>query len=225
MCEDDLKDKRKLPPGSIYLNFPQSDDDYLGSLISSADYEKSMRELDAEACSKRAERMRWVNTELPKLARKVTSIGYPLGPWIIPYDQAKNCYIYGFYRATIVMVGSITESICLTLLHTIIGHKDYEGMTLGGLIGEIKKDINLNDENISHLDKIRVLRNKWVHIKCDNWFTDMQQALEKEDSETKADAETLLILIHKVLGSIFEIRPSETVEGAVRIHINAQRKN
>jgi hypothetical protein len=167
MCKDDLKGKSKLPPVSIFLNIRQPDEDYLDSLISSADSEKLMRELDSAECSKRAERMKWVNFELPKLARKDTSIGYPLGPWIIPYDQAKNCYIYGFYRATIAMVGSIAESICLSLLHTIVGYeKKYEEMTLGKLIGEIKQDIDLDKENISSLEEI----NGSSPLKCGQRF-------------------------------------------------------
>ena len=225
MSNDDLKDKSKLPAGSYYLNIQLPDEDCLDSLISSADSEKLMQELDSVECSKRAERMKWANFELPRRARKATSVGYPLGPWGIPYDQAKNCYIYGFYRATIAMVGSIAESICLTLLNEIVGHKkNYENMTLGGLIREIEKDTNfLDEENVNRLKKIKDIRNEWLHKKSDNWFTDMRLALEKEESATKADAEKVLVLIHEALGSIFEIRPAS--KGRVQIHINAQRKN
>jgi len=230
MCKDDLKEKSKLPPGSIFLNIRLPDQDYLDSLISSADFEKQMQELDTVECSKRAERMKWTFIELPKRSAKATSLGYPVGPWVVPYDQAQNCYVYGFYRATIAMVGSIAESICVTLLHKLlnktavrIGKRDkrYEDMTLGELITEIKKDVFL--ENISRLKEIKDIRNKWLHIKSDDWFTDMELALEKEESATRADAEKILTLIHEVLGSVFEIRPADN--GTAQIHINAQRKH
>jgi hypothetical protein len=71
--------------------------------------------------------------------------------------------------------------------------------------------------------QINGIRNKWLHIKCDDWFTDMKLALEKEESEAKVYAEKILILIHKVLGSVFEIRPTDN--GTVQIYINAQRKH
>jgi len=224
MCKDDLKGKSKLPPGSVFINIWQPNQDYIDSVINSVDFEKQMQELDAVECSKRAERIKWTVIELPKRAAKATSLGYPLGPWIIPYDQAKNCYVYGFYRATIAMVGSIAESICLTLLHEIIPReKKYKDMTLGKLIREIKQDIDLDKENLSSLEEINGIRNKWLHIKCDDWFTDMKLALEKEESEAKVYAEKILILIHKVLGSVFEIRPTDN--GTVQIYINAQRKH
>ena len=50
----------------------------------------------------------------------------------------------------------------------------------------------------------------------------MTQALKQDESAAKPAAERILVLVHEILGSLFELRPVDG--GTIQIHVNAQRK-
>jgi hypothetical protein len=218
--KDTSKEKRELPPGSVFINIEPPGQDYTDSI----DFGKLMEQQDISQRSERAARMKWTMLELPSHAHRPTSVGYPLGPWITPYEQAQQCYIYGLYRAAIAMSGSIAESMCLTLLKIVAeDDKRNRGLGLSPLIEKIEKKVDfLDPENLERLKRVNKIRNKWVHKKSDELFTGMIQALKQEESAAKPAAERILILIHEVLGSLFELRPADG--GAVQILVNARRK-
>lgn len=218
--KDTSKGKRELSPGSVFINIEPPGQDYIDSI----DFGKLIEQQDASQRSERATRMKWAMLELPSRAHRPPSFGYPLGPWIIPYEQAQKCYIYGLYRAAIAMSGSIAESVCLTLLKIVAeDDKRNKGLGLSGLIEKIKKKVDfLEQENLERLKSVNKVRNKWVHKKSDELFTDMMQALKQEEPAAKPAAERILVLVHEILGSLFELRPADG--GAVQIFVNARRK-
>lgn len=193
--------------------------------VNSTDWEAVMKQNDASQRSERVARYKWVHVELPRLVeRKPTSLGYPIGPWFSADRQARDCYIYGFFRAAITMCGSIAENVCLNVLLTIVGgDKDnYEGLTIGRLIGEIKRHniVFTDDENIGRLSEIKVIRNKWVHMKSDNWNLTPAQIKEEQKSEM-GDAKTALILVQRILSGIFEVRAANG--GMIQVVIHAAK--
>ncbi|MCD6600119.1 MAG: hypothetical protein J7L19_06085 [Dehalococcoidia bacterium] len=214
-------ESRKLPPGSVFIDIQLPGEKASLDLIN---FERQIEELDTSQRSERAQRMKWARHDLPAQATRLTSVGYPIGPWIIPYKQAKDCYVYGFYRAAIAMSGATAESMCLTLLHHVVGRETkYDDMTLGKLINEIKDNVSLSEQEIlCRLRGINAIRNKWLHMKSNDFFADPRQVLHLEESIAKADAEKVLTLVYDTLRRMFEIRPAPV--GKVRIHINAQRK-
>jgi hypothetical protein len=191
----------------------------------SIDWEAEMEKTDSLQRPERVARWKWVHFELPKLAEsKSTSVGYPVGPWFAPQQQAKDCYIHGFFRAVVAMCGSIAENICLNLLLTIIGgdKSKYERLTLGQLIVKISKHIVFSDiENVDRLTEIKDKRNKWVHMKSNNWALNPTQ-IQEEQTSAKQDAERVLVLVHRILSSVFELRPANG--GMLELVILAQKK-
>ena len=137
--EDGQNSSPKLIP--IDLQLPTQD------LFDRVNFEEQIKEIDEYQRSDRATRMKWTIQELTLPETQSMSIGYLIGPWFIQYIQAKDCYIYGFYRSAIAMSGSILESVCLTLLHEVVGYeKKYETLPLGRLIDQIEKNVNLSEQ-------------------------------------------------------------------------------
>lgn len=193
--------------------------------LNSTDWEALMEQNDASQRSERVARYKWVHVELPRLVeKKPTSVGYPLGPWFTPYSEARDCYIYGFFRAGIAMCGSIAENICLNILLTIVhGDKNkYKKLTLGQLIGEIKKHIVFPDvKNVGRLTKINDIRIKWIHMQSDNWSLTPAQ-IKEERKLAGQDGKTALLLVQRILSGIFEVRPAN--DGRLQTVIHAAKK-
>ncbi len=90
-------------------------------------------------------------------------------------EEAKRCYIYGFYYATTSLIGIATERLTNDLFKELIFEINKKRISKKNLFGnslnqekrlKLLKNANaINQETYEKLDKIRKIRNKYIHPK------------------------------------------------------------
>lgn len=123
-------------------------------------YEASLERADRRALRERAARIRWLNRLLPA---RSGYLGMPLETFHI-FDEAKFCFVYGSFAATVVLAAAFVE-------HWLAGRLaglGYERAANTGLAATVEycrvHDV-LPDVLTSRIDRLRQIRNPFVHLK------------------------------------------------------------
>jgi len=116
---------------------------------------------------------------LPKMIKRMGKIPSWLttkvGFYSILLEEAKECYIHGFYYSTTAMIGIATERLTNDLFEDAVFEINRNKISKRNLFGNSLRQVNrlkflkiagiIKPETYEKLDKIRRIRNKYIHPK------------------------------------------------------------
>src|SRR5450759_2623688 len=122
-------------------------------------YEASLERAEIRAVPVRAERVRWVAKAIPK------NTGFVMGmDTFYVFEEAKSCYIYGHFVATVLMAASFIEHWFSGKLHQRGLHKEaYAG--LASAVACARRKGLVPGALLDRIDRLRLIRNPFAHLK------------------------------------------------------------
>jgi len=122
-------------------------------------YEASLERAEIRAVPARAERIRWVAKAIPK------GTGFLMGmDTFYVFEEAKSCYIYGHFVATVLMSAAFIEHWFAGKLHNLGFHKEANG-GLAAAIGCARSRNLVPNALLDRIDRLRLIRNPFAHLK------------------------------------------------------------
>jgi hypothetical protein len=114
---------------------------------------------DRLAAPVRAERIRWVAKVIPRN----TWFGMPMDTYYL-FEEAKSCFIYGQFVATVVMSVSFIEHWFAANLHKRGFHKEASA-GLAAMVACARKHHLVVEVILHRVDRLRLKRNPFAHLK------------------------------------------------------------
>jgi hypothetical protein len=164
-------------------------------------YEAALERRDRTQNRARAGRIRWLSGVMPK------NISYLLPvETALVFEEAKSCFVYGNFVATIVLAASFVEHWLTSNVQTGC-HGKQAPLTLASAI-RLARATDLVDPTIlDRADKLRLIRNPFVHLKdFDHEHTVTQRAGRFETTPwtlLEKDAEEALITMYGIAKHTF----------------------
>jgi len=159
-------------------------------------YEAALERHELRQVPDRAERVRWLSQVIPR------SGGYlmPLESMRV-FQEAKDCFVYGQYVATVVLASAFAEHWLGGLLQAS-GHEKVATQGLAAIVAHYRERGALPPILCEQLDTLRRIRNPFVHLKdFDHPHNLGQRMLKRQthpDSILEADAKLALTTMYSV---------------------------
>jgi hypothetical protein len=159
-------------------------------------YELALECHELQNVPERAERIRWLSTVIPK------GSGYlmPLESMRV-FQEAKDCFVYGQFVATLVLAASFMEHWLGGIL-SAAGQSKVAGQGLKAIIAHCRDADVIPATLCDKVDALRLSRNPFVHLKpFDHPHSLGQRMLARRmhpDSILEADARDALVAMYSV---------------------------
>ena len=159
-------------------------------------YEVALERQELRNVPERAERIRWLSTVIPK------SSGYmmPLESMKV-FQEAKDCYVYGQYVATVVLSASFVEHWLGGIL-VARGSQKVSSQGLAAIVEHCRENDLLPAILCDKVDALRKIRNPFVHLKSFDHPQGLGQRMLKQrahpDAILEADAKESLVAMYSV---------------------------
>ncbi|WP_416268593.1 hypothetical protein SD235_00020 [Burkholderia cepacia] len=159
-------------------------------------YEAMLERHDLRSVPERAQRIRWLETVIPKSSAYMM----PMESATV-FQEAKECFIYGFFASTIVLSAAFAEHwLGATLLSRGINSISDKG--LAAITDYCRENEILPSGVCDKVDKIRKIRNPFVHLKSFEHPYALAQRLMREKTNPsallEADARDAIVTIFAV---------------------------
>ncbi len=122
-------------------------------------YEWSLSRAEQSTVHVRAARVRWLASQLPRGRRYMM----PSETFYV-FDEAKSSYVYGCFVATTILCGAFIEHWLAGQLQDFGFRKEARG-GLAAIVSCCKKNGFLNELILKRVDRLRAIRNPFVHLK------------------------------------------------------------
>jgi hypothetical protein len=122
-------------------------------------YEAAIKRADLRAVPVRAERIRWVAKAIPRN----TGFLMPMDTYYV-FEEAKSCFIYGQFVATVVMSVSFIEHWLAGKLHNRGLHRE-SSSGLAAMVACARKKGFVAEVILDRIDSLRLKRNPFAHLK------------------------------------------------------------
>ena len=159
-------------------------------------YEKALERHDLRSVPERAERIRWLSSVMPKN-----------GGYLMPLEsshvfrEAKDCFIYGQFVATVVLAASFSEHWLGNILQAT-GEEKVAGQGLAAIVAHCRNQGLLPAVLCEQLDTLRKIRNPFVHLKSFDHPHNLGQRMIKRQAHPQAilesDAKLALVSMYAV---------------------------
>lgn len=159
-------------------------------------YEAALERHELQNIPERAERIRWLSTVIPK------DSGYmmPLESMRV-FQEAKDCFVYGQFVATLVLAASFMEH-WLGGIITAAGQSKVASQGLKAIAAHCRESNVIPATLCDKVDALRLSRNPFVHLKpFDHPHNLGQRMLARRmhpDSILEADARDALVAMYSV---------------------------
>jgi hypothetical protein len=159
-------------------------------------YEAALERHEMQNVPERAERMRWLSTVTPR------SSGYimPLESMRV-FQEAKDCFVYGQFVATLVLAASFMEHWLGGIL-SAAGQSKVAGQGLKAIVAHCRECKIIPTVLCDKIDALRLSRNPFVHLKPFNHPHSLGQRMLARrmhpDSILEADAKDALAAMYSV---------------------------
>lgn len=173
-------------------------------------YESSLSRAESRTLPVRAARIRWLATKLPR--------GYT---YMMPsetfyvFDEAKSSYVYGCFVATTVLCAAFVDHWVGGQLAGLGFVKEGRG-GLAAIVECCKKHDLLNSAVLNRIERLRLIRNPFVHLKESQHPYNIGQRTFRERSHPltvmEEDAKEALITMYAVATSNL-MRPTSRPAG------------
>ena len=122
-------------------------------------YEAALERAELKAVPVRAERIRWVQKAIPRN----TSFLMGMDTYYV-FEEARSCYIYGHFVATVMMSAAFIEHWLSGKLHAR-GHHKEAAAGLGRSVACARKIDLIAPAILDRIDHLRLIRNPFAHLK------------------------------------------------------------
>lgn len=159
-------------------------------------YEAALEKHELKNVPERAERIRWLSTVIPQ------NSGYmmPLESMKV-FQEAKDCFVYGQYVATVVLSASFVEHWLGSIL-IARGAQKVSAQGLAAIIGHCRENDLLPAVLCDKVDALRKIRNPFVHLKSFDHPHGLGQRMLKQrthpDTILEADSKEALVAMYSV---------------------------
>jgi hypothetical protein len=159
-------------------------------------YEAALERHELQNVPERAERIRWLSTIIPKGG------GYmmPLESMRV-FQEAKDCFVYGQFVATLVLAASFMEHWLGGILNAA-GQQKVAGQGLKAIVAHCREFNVIPVVLCDKIDSLRLSRNPFVHLKSfDHPHNLGQRMLTRRahpDSILESDARDALSAMYSV---------------------------
>lgn len=160
-------------------------------------YEAALERHELQSVPERAERIRWLDEVMPQGA------GYlmPMQSYKV-FQEAKDCFVYGQYVATIVLSAAFVEHWLAGLLQASADSRAVSKAGLEAIVKYCRANELLPAVICDKVDHVRKVRNPFVHLKSGDHEHAlgprmMRQGLDP-DAILEADAKGALIAMYSV---------------------------
>ena len=153
--------------------------------------------LDERSREARARRMKFINDELPKGHLILTGGEYT----IHALEEAKWCFVNGFYIATVLLSQIVLEYI-LGGIFRLAGRDDLEKARFSNILSEALKEGFISEEEFRSLTKIPKVRNPYSHYRT---TVDKESISMRRLEEGKQPEEIFYNDAKMVLSTVFRL--------------------
>lgn len=122
-------------------------------------YEVGLQKYDEANRRERAERLKWIDQTIPR----GLSVGGPYETMLV-FREARDCYVAGHLIGALVLASAFIEH----WMSGFIAARGFEADSKRGLAACTdcaRKNLLLPDAVLNKLDRLRVVRNPFVHLK------------------------------------------------------------
>jgi len=159
-------------------------------------YEAALERHELQNVPERAERIRWLSTVIPKGSGYMMSLESAR-----VFQEAKDCFVYGQFVATLVLAASFMEHWLGGVLSAAGQHK-VAGQGLKAIIAHCRESRVIPSVLCDKIDALRLSRNPFVHLKpFDHSHNLGQRMLSRRmhpDSILESDAREALVAMYSV---------------------------
>ncbi|KPJ51120.1 MAG: hypothetical protein AMJ41_00245 [candidate division Zixibacteria bacterium DG_27] len=128
---------------------------------------------DKQCRDDRLQRLKWIIKEYPNIGLSLFHGGVKSH---YLFEEARYCFVYGQYTASIMLSLSYVENSLATLLYAS-GTNDVRSARIVDLLKEAKEQALISESEFIVLDKVRRIRNPIAHFRTPD---------DEEDVENKA---------------------------------------
>lgn len=159
-------------------------------------YEAALERREIRSVPERAERIRWLSSVMPQ------NVGYmmPLESSRV-FQEAKDCFVYGQFVATMVLASSFVEHWLAGLLDAQ-GQQKIASRGLAAIIEHYREKHLLSKVVCDKVDSLRQKRNPFVHLKAFDHPHGLGQRMLRvrtpPDTILEADAKDALVAMYSV---------------------------
>ena len=154
--------------------------------------------LDERSREARARRMKFINDELPKGHLLLFGGEYTMHA----LEEAKWCFVNGFYIATVLLSQVVLEYI-LGGIFQMAGRDDLKRASFVKILDEALNERFISEEEFKSLTKLRQVRNPYTHYRTvvDKESISMRRLNESKQSEEifYNDAKMILQIVFRLL--------------------------
>lgn len=174
-------------------------------------YEWSLGRAESASVSVRAARVRWLATKLP---RGRTYIMPPESFYV--FEEAKCSFIYGCFVATTILSAAFIEHWLADHLVSAGYRKDARG-GLAAMLRCCEENDLLNQAILNRIERLRAVRNPFVHLKAFNDPHAIGQRTLRERADPvsvmEEDAKAALITMYAVANSrLYSRKPGRSLK-------------
>jgi len=167
-------------------------------------YEAALERAEKATLPDRAARLRWLSDVIPK------NVGFALLPeTFYLFEEAKSSFVYGNFVAVIVLAASFIEHWFAARLGAC-GYEKEASQCLSASIKVARANNLVNSMLLNKIDKLRVIRNPFVHLKSFDHEHRVDQRSWKQrlhpEALLESDAKEALIAMYGV--AVYALRPT-----------------
>jgi hypothetical protein len=159
-------------------------------------YEAALERHEISSVPERAERIRWLSSVMPQNRAYMM----PLESFRV-FQEAKDCFVYGHFVATMVLAASFVEHWLAGLI-SAQGQKKIAGKGLAAIIDHCRDNQLLPSVVCDKVDSLRQKRNPFVHLKAFDHPHGLGQRMlslrAHPDVVLEADAKDALVAMYSV---------------------------
>ena len=165
-------------------------------------FEWSLERIEKRSLPVRAERVRWLDRIMPRYQY----VGLPLETYYV-FEEAKSSFVYGCFVSSVVLAAAFVEH-WLALHLSNRGYSDDVKRGLDAMVKCCRKNKLINPTLLGRIDKLRKIRNPFVHLKEYEHKFNLGQRLFKNrsgpDYVLENDAKESLITMYSVFKHAFK---------------------